>query len=134
MLLAMAQADRAASPGILPTSSETRESSRGQESIMRMLLSVHIPHEPFNELVRDGTVGEIIQKILDVTKPEQVWFTEQHGTRGAILILDVASPSKIPALAEPWFLKFNADCEFRIVMSPDELAKAELDRIGKAWT
>lgn len=100
---------------------------------MRMLLSVHIPHEPFNAYVRDGTVGETIRRILDESKPEQVWFTEQHGTRGAILILDVASPSRIPALAEPWFLKFDADCEFRIVMSPDELAKAELDKIGKAW-
>jgi hypothetical protein len=100
---------------------------------MRMLLNVHIPHEPFNACVRDGTVGETIKRILDESKPEQVWFTEQHGTRGAILILDVPDPSRIPALAEPWFLEFEADCEFRIVMTPDELGKAGLDKIGKMW-
>lgn len=100
---------------------------------MRMLLNVHIPHEPFNAHVRDGTVGEIIRKILDDAKPEQVYFTEQHGTRSAILIVDVAEPSRVPALAEPWFLKFDADCEFRIVMSPDDLGKAGLERIGKSW-
>lgn len=100
---------------------------------MRMLLNVHIPHEPFNAYVRDGTVGETIGKILDDAKPEQVWFTEQHGTRGAILIVDVSDPSRIPALAEPWFLKFDADCEFRVVMTPQDLGKAGLEKLGKTW-
>jgi hypothetical protein len=100
---------------------------------MRMLLNVHIPHEPFNACVRDGTVGETIKRILDETKPEQVYFTEQHGTRGAILILDVPEPSRIPALAEPWFLAFEADCEFRVVMTADDLSKAGLEKIGKTW-
>ena len=29
--------------------------------------------------------------------------------------------SKIPTFAEPWFLTFNADVEFRAVMTPDDL-------------
>lgn len=101
---------------------------------MRMLLNVHIPHEPFNDYVRDGTIGAIIKNVLEETKPEQIFFTEQHGTRGALLIVDVSDPSRIPALAEPWFLKFDADCEFRVVMTPDDLGKAGLEKIGKMWT
>ena len=100
---------------------------------MRMLLNVVIPHEPFNSYVRDGTAGTLISKILDNTKPEAVYFTEQDGTRGAILIVDVQRPSDVPSFAEPWFLKFNADCKFRIVMTPEDLQKAELETIGLRW-
>ena len=100
---------------------------------MRALIQVKIPHEPFNTAVRKGTAGDIIRRILDETKPEAVYFTEYNGRRGAIMIVDVAEPSKVPALAEPWFLSFNADVEFHLVMSPDDLGRAGLDMIGKKW-
>jgi hypothetical protein len=100
---------------------------------MRMLLNIRVPHEPFNSLVREGTAGPTIAKILEDAKPEAVYFTEQNGTRGAVLIIDVAKPSQVPAYAEPWFLKFNADCEFRIVMSPNDLKDAGLEGLGKKW-
>jgi len=58
---------------------------------------------------------------------------EQHGQRGAIMIVEMADPSKIPALAEPWFLTFNASVEFRVVMTPDDLQKAGLDEVGRKW-
>jgi hypothetical protein len=38
-----------------------------------------------------------------------------------------------PTFAEPWFLTFNANVEFRVVMTPDDLKKAGLDEIGKKW-
>jgi hypothetical protein len=37
---------------------------------MKMLLTVEFPLEPFNSLVRNGKVGEIIGRILDAIKPE----------------------------------------------------------------
>jgi hypothetical protein len=98
-----------------------------------MLLHVDIPHEPFNSLVRAGTAGDTLTRILDSLKPEAAYFTEQDGRRGAFLVIDVASPSDVPRFAEPFFLKFNADCRFRIVMSPQELAKAGLEDLGKRW-
>ncbi len=100
---------------------------------MRMLMNVTLPHEPFNTAVKDGSVGETLDHILKDTAPEAVYFTERNGHRGAILIFDLADPSKIPAVAEPWFLAFNADVEFRIVMTPKDLEKAELERVGKKW-
>jgi hypothetical protein len=101
--------------------------------IMRMLLQVSISHEPFNAAVRDGTAGQKLSRIVDETRPEAVYFTEQHGQRGAIMIVEMSDPSKIPALAEPWFLTFNATVEFRVVMTPDDLQKASLDEVGKKW-
>jgi hypothetical protein len=98
-----------------------------------MLMDITMPHEPFNTMARQGIVGKKMSEILDALKPEAAYFSEQDGKRGAILIVDLADPSKIPTLAEPWFLTFNADVKFRVVMTPDDLKKADLDSLGKKW-
>jgi len=91
---------------------------------MRILMIVGFPHETFNAAVRDGSVGSKMKKVLDALKPETVYFTELKGRRTAIILVDLEGPSMVPALAEPWFLTFNADVEFHVVMSPEELEKA----------
>jgi hypothetical protein len=101
---------------------------------MRILMNVKIPHEPFNTLVKEGTAGEIIARILDDLKPESIYFTEQGGTRGAVAVINIENPSQIPSFSEPFFLNFNADCEFRIAMSPEDLGKAGLAELGKKWS
>jgi hypothetical protein len=100
---------------------------------MRMLLNIRIPHEPFNTFVRDGTIGALMERILAEMKPEAAYFTSENGTRGAILIVNLEEPSQIPKFAEPWFLSFNADCEFRVVMVADDLKKAGLESLGAKW-
>ena len=100
---------------------------------MKMLLTVEFPLEPFNSLVRSGKVGETIGHILETMKPETAYFTEQDGKRGGIFIVDVKTPSSVPAFAEPFFLNFQASCKFRILMSPDDLQKAGLAELGKQW-
>jgi hypothetical protein len=82
-----------------------------------MLLHARFPHEPFNNAVKDGTVGARIKRILDKLKPEAVCFTEHQGRRGAIMVVSLGDPSKIPAFAEPCFLTFHADCELHVVMT-----------------
>jgi hypothetical protein len=74
-----------------------------------------------------------LSRILEETKPEAVYFTEYDGRRGAVMIVDVADPSKIPAFAEPWFLTFNADVQFHAVMTPDDLKRAGLEALGTKW-
>ena len=100
---------------------------------MRMMLTANLPHEPFNTLVREGKAGQIVGRILDDLKPEAVYFTEQHGMRSAVLIINVADPSRVPFFAEPFFLNFKADCRFRIVMTPADLGQAGLDELGRKW-
>jgi hypothetical protein len=101
---------------------------------MRMLLNVKFPHAEFNQAVRDGSVGQKVARSLEATKPEAVYFTEQNGQRGAIMIIELADPSQVPAFAEPWFLEFSANVEFRIVMSPEDLQKGGLEALGKKWS
>lgn len=100
---------------------------------MKMIMNVRIPHEPFNTLVKNGKVGDLLHRILDELKPESIYFTEQGGTRGAVAVIDVDNSSKIPFFAEPFFLNFNADVEFRIAMSPEDLGKSGLEDLGKKW-
>jgi len=71
---------------------------------MRMLLDITFPHEEFNAAVRDGTVGEKIGRILEAISPESVYFTEKEGKRSATIIIDVDEPSRVPGIAEPFFL------------------------------
>ncbi len=101
---------------------------------MRMLLHARIPHEKFNAAVRDGSVGRKMKKILDETKAEAVYFTEYDGQRGAIMIINIDDPSEVPKFAEPWFLSFNADVQFHIAMTPEELGRAGLEKLGKKWS
>lgn len=100
---------------------------------MRMIVDFNFPLEPFNTLVRNGTVGKKIQQILEDIKPEAVYFSERNGMRGGIAIVDVADPSRIPAIAEPFFLTFNASVEFHIAMGPEDLAKSGLEELGKKY-
>jgi hypothetical protein len=100
---------------------------------MKMLLTVEFPLEPFNSLVRNGTVGETIGRILETIKPETAYFTEQDGKRGGIFVINIQTPSDVPSFAEPFFLNFQADCKFRILMSPQDLQKAGLEELGKKW-
>ncbi len=65
---------------------------------MRILFDVVFPIEPFNSLVRKGVVGELMHKILGATKPEAVYFTDHNGQRSALLVVDLADASAIPAL------------------------------------
>src|SRR6266498_5464299 len=112
---------------------QRKSTLRRKEHSMRMLLNVRFPHQPFNAAVKDGTAGSKLSRILDAVKPEAVYFTEQNGHRGAVVVVDLADPSRIPALAEPWFLTFQAEVEFRVAMSADDLKKAGLDELGKKW-
>lgn len=100
---------------------------------MRMMMIVSMPVETFNAAVKDGSTQAKMKKIIDEVKPEAAYFTALNGKRTAVLIVDLADPSKIPSLAEPWFLTFNASVDMYPVMLPQDLAAAGLDGIGKQW-
>ncbi len=42
--------------------------------------------------------------------------------------------SETPKYAEPWFLTFNADVQFNIAMTPEDLQNAGLDELVKKWS
>ncbi len=97
---------------------------------MKLIVDVSFPLEPFNTLVRDGTVGAKIGEILGAIKPEVAYFTDNGPGRGALLIIDIERASQIPDVTEPLMLGFGASVHYRIAMSPEDLQSARLERFA----
>lgn len=92
---------------------------------MRMLLRVSIPVESGNAAAKAGTLGSTIEQILAELKPEAAYFmADDSGNRSGSIVFDLKDTSQIPAIAEPWFLAFNAKISLRPVMNPQDLEKA----------
>jgi hypothetical protein len=99
-----------------------------------MILDFDFPIEPFNSYVRDGSVGERIQRAMATIKPESVFFSANNGQRGGIMIVDCPKASDIPRLAEPLFLLFEADVNLRPCMSAEDLAASGLEELGRKFS
>jgi hypothetical protein len=99
---------------------------------MRMLLRASIPNETGNAAAKAGTLGSTIERLLKPLRPEAAYFyADDNGQRCASIVFDLKETSQIPAIAEPWFLAFNAKVSLRPVMNPKDLSKAG-DSIAKA--
>ena len=91
---------------------------------MRFMLKFRIPVDKGNTAAKDGSLGRIIESILEDLKPEAAYFTDMEGARGGYLVVNMDDTSQIPAIAEPLFLGLDATIEFHPVMTPDDLARA----------
>jgi len=103
---------------------------------MRMMLHVVFPPEPTNAAIRSGQFAPFIQKVLGDLKPEAAFFTESQGTRSGYIVFDMKDASQLPAIAEPFFLGFNATLTVKPAMTAQDLggaAGAHIEAAVKAY-
>jgi len=100
-----------------------------------MMMKVSIPVETGNAAMQNGSLPATIQKILGELKPEAAYFAEDNGERTGYIFFDMKEASQLPAVAEPWFLAFNAKLTVRPAMTPQDLADAgpAIERAVKAF-
>jgi hypothetical protein len=91
---------------------------------MRCLMKVTLPVLEGNAAIADGTLASTIGSILADLKPEAVYFAEENGARTAFLFVNMNDSSQMPAMAEPWFLAFNARVELSPAMNMEDLKNA----------
>lgn len=91
---------------------------------MRFLCKARLDIETANDLARDGKLGSTIQSIMEDIQPEVAYFVADDGQRTAVFVVDMDDASQIPAIAEPWFLAFDAEFEALPAMLAEDLERA----------
>lgn len=102
---------------------------------MRYLMKIRFPVESGNEALKDKDFGKKLTDLLSEIGAEAAYFTTMTGQRGGYVVVSFDDPSRIPAIAEPFFLWLKADIEFLPVMTPADLAKAgpAIEAAAKKW-
>jgi len=88
------------------------------------MLTFRFPNEKGNSLAKDGTMGQVVQSILEELNPEAAYFADMEGARGGYIVVNMDDASQIPAIAEPFFIGLDATVQIHPVMTPEDLEKA----------
>ncbi|MDQ3142282.1 MAG: hypothetical protein M3Q56_08550 [Bacteroidota bacterium] len=96
---------------------------------MRTLLKFSLDVDLANEAIKSGKLPVILDKLMELTKPEAAYFSTIEGTRTGLIFFDMKESSEIPPIAELLFVNFEADVEFFPVMNKDELQKGLMNFI-----
>ena len=91
-------------------------------SNLRFLVKVTFSMQKANAAAKNGF--QAIQSILQQQCPEAAYFLPEHGNRTGLFIMNLKDASEVAAVAEPWFIAFDATVEVTPLMLPEDLAKA----------
>ena len=96
---------------------------------MRMMVTVDLDTEKGNELLRNGTIGEVMQRIMGELQPEAAYFHARNGGRAITMFVDAADdPSLVPILQPFWMELGGSVCAIPC-MSAGDLAEG-IGRLG----
>ena len=100
---------------------------------MRFMLTFRVPMDEGNAGIKDGSLGQTLETIIDDLNPEAAYFGPIEGARGGYLVVNFDEPSQIPAIAEPLFLGLGATIQISPVFTPDELPTETLQQVAQKY-
>jgi hypothetical protein len=89
---------------------------------VRFLVKVTFSLQKANAAAKNGF--QVIQSILKQQNPEAAYFLPERGNRTGLFVVHLKDASEVAAIAEPWFIAFDATVEVTPLMLPEDLAKA----------
>lgn len=87
------------------------------------MLRAELDTEKGNEAIRNGSLQKTMQSALEALRPEAAYFGANNGCRTAYIVFDLADPSQIPKVAEPFFMEMGAKISIDPVMNGEDLEK-----------
>jgi hypothetical protein len=100
---------------------------------MRFILKFSFPTESGNKFLSDPEFGAKLSQLVSDMKPEAVYLTPVSGRRGGYIVVNLDDASQIAAYGEPFFHWLNAEVEYIPVMTPEDLARADLEGTIRKW-
>ena len=100
---------------------------------MRLMVTVRVPIDEGNEMVKSGTLGENLQTILEDIKPEAAYLSVIEGARGGYFVVNVDDSSQIPAVVEPFFLLAGATVQMQPVLTPEDFGRSSIDQVAQKY-
>jgi hypothetical protein len=90
---------------------------------MRIMLKAVIDTEVGNETVRSGATAKLLEQMVHQLEAEAAYFAVEDGQRTCIVFFDLAEPSRIPAVSEPFFLGAKARVTLNPCMSLEDVVR-----------
>ena len=75
---------------------------------MRMMLKAVVDTEAGNEAIRNGSVAQLLERMVEQLNPEAAYFHDEDGQRGFTVVFDMTDPSQMPLIAEPLYMGVKA--------------------------
>src|SRR5215218_3324137 len=119
-------------PQLMPLCRWEKRGKREKHS-MRFMLTFRVPMDEGNAGIKDGSLGQTLETIIDELKPEAAYFGPIEGARGGYLVVNFDDPSQLPAVAEPLFVGLGATIQIGPVFTPDELPTETLQQVAQKY-
>lgn len=99
---------------------------------MKYLITARISNDAYRNLVSNGKLMERLNRLMEEIKPEAFFFAA-NGKRTNYIIIDADNPTELPSVAEALYLGMDAEVEFEPILTPDDIAKIDLQKITEKW-
>ena len=90
---------------------------------MRMMLKAVVDTAAGNAAMADGSVAQIIGRMVEQLHPEATYFAAEDGQRACFMVFDMTDAAALPVISEPLFTAGNARVTITPCMNLEDLQR-----------